>query len=155
MKELVNVSLPVGEIQKTISVYCADITEFQKRIDILTTSAFYRSYEPTLGTLFAALEHQGISVHTLSKRPEIDLRDFCHVWLSKQIDDARLQISRIGCVEMTKYTKNKEINQSIEKEILAIMRAYFQMLDIVGLRYQHQILLMLCQYQKQSYLMLL
>ena len=99
------VTTPYGE--KSISVYAQDIAELQEHIDVLAVSAFYRGYYPDPKTLIGALSDSGISVQDLSCSPEIDLREQCNIWLSKQIQDAKLPIHRIGCIEMTPYDTDR------------------------------------------------
>jgi hypothetical protein len=43
--------------QKSVEVYLGDICLFDETIDILTTSAFVRSYNPTPRTVFEALNN--------------------------------------------------------------------------------------------------
>ena len=73
-------SSPTGE--KTISVYNADITSATEHIDVMTISAFAGDYIATERSVIGALNTVGISVSSLSKAPEIDLRGLCNVWLS-------------------------------------------------------------------------
>ena len=93
------VTTPYGE--KSISVYAQDIAELQEHIDVLAVSAFYRGYFPDPKTLIGALSDKGISVQDLSCSPEIDLREQCNIWRSKQIQDVMLTVPRMDCIEMT------------------------------------------------------
>ncbi|MBE6588528.1 MAG: toll/interleukin-1 receptor domain-containing protein [Ruminococcaceae bacterium] len=115
---------------KSISVIAMNILDVDEEIDILTTSAFLRSYAPTPKTMFAALSCAGISVQDLSADPEIDLRELCNVWLSKEITGAG--IKRIGCVEMSRYTPDRSGIYGNEQAILNAIKAYFQMLDVAA-----------------------
>ena len=70
------ISTDFGE--KCIKVFCSDISYFDESIDILTTSAFMNSYDPTPRTMFRALYDSGISVMELAEAPYIDLRKSCN-----------------------------------------------------------------------------
>ncbi len=118
--------------QKTLAVISDDVLNFPERIDILTTSAFYRAYEPTPFSLYGALYTAGISVRELSFDPYIDLREVCNVWLSKDIDSKTANIGRIGCVEMSRYTRDSSGILGHEEGILNAIKAYFRMLDIAS-----------------------
>ena len=132
MKAIHSISLNTPSGKKSISVYTCNILDFDQPIDILTTSAFYRSYEPTPRTLFEALDSTGISVCRLADAPEFDLRVPCNIWLSSEIHDSSLAIRRIGCIEMSPYTWNREAWHSVENDMLVSIKAYFQMLDIAA-----------------------
>ena len=121
---------PFGE--KRVSVYHTDILEFDAEVDILTTSAFYRNYEPTPRTLFNALYSVGISVPALAADPEIDLREHCNIWLSREITGSRRPIRRIGCIEMSPYSWDRSAWHTVEQSMLNSLRAYFHMLDIAS-----------------------
>ena len=125
------VTTPYGE--KSISVYAQDIAELQEHIDVLAVSAFYRGYYPDPKTLIGALSDSGISVQDLSCSPEIDLREQCNIWLSKQIQDAKLPIHRIGCIEMTPYDTDRCQQSNYEAQIISSIQAYFHMLHIASL----------------------
>lgn len=112
--------------EKTIEVYNCNILNFNEDIDILTTSAFYRSYMPTPASLFGALFEEGISAESLSLSPYIDLRESSNVWLSKSINNFGLKIHRIGCIELERSGYG-EVNQY---KMLLAFRNYFKMLDI-------------------------
>lgn len=114
--------------KKAVEVYHADICSFNEPIDILTTSAFVHSYLPTPRTMFEALNQVGISAQKLSESPFIDLREPCHVWLSKEINTASY-IRRISCVEMLTWGANYNLEQAMVNS----MRAYFNMLDIASI----------------------
>ena len=133
MGKLHTVQINAEDCIKEISVFCDDVTAFEENIDILTTSAFVRSYPPTPRTIFKALNDKGISVEALAATPEIDLRKPCHVWLSQEVDLPTSKINRIGCVEMLGYYLNGLTSMEIEQAMINSIRAYFQMLDIASL----------------------
>ena len=90
-------------------------------------------YFPDPNTLIGALYDKGISVQDLSCSPEIDLREQCNIWLSKQIQDAKLPIHRIGCIEMTPYDIDRCQQSNYEAQIISSIQAYFHMLHIASL----------------------
>lgn len=118
---------------KSVEVYCADVCAFDQQIDILTTSAFQGSYIPTPGTVFRALDLQGIRVRELAQDPMIDLRRSCHIWLSRAVEGARCQIGRIGCVELIGEDQYGREVTSVEGAMLDSIRAYFSMLDMAAI----------------------
>jgi hypothetical protein len=124
------IATPFGS--KRISVYHADMTVFDEPIDVLTTSAFFRSYNPTRGTLFNALYHSGIKAWELSEDPLIDLRSISNVWLSKEIPDQPM-IRHIGCIEMSGYRDGDGVFVRADEDgVIRTLRAYFYMLDIAA-----------------------
>ncbi len=126
--------------EKTIDVFACNIVDFDDEIDVLITSAFRGSYEPTPKTMFEALYNCGISVQDLSEEPEIDLRELCNLWLSKETGSSRLKIRRIGCVEMSSYTQGRTEWHNQESEILTSIKACFRMLDmaaVAGIRIEN------------------
>ena len=132
MSLLYSQAINVHGSSKEISVYCDDAAEFDQRVDVLTTSAYVGSYYPTPRTLFKALYDRGISVYALSKKPEIDLRERCNTWLSREIGPIghkRSNIGRIGCIEFINYHK-KELRA--EQEMISSIQAYFLMLQIAA-----------------------
>lgn len=117
---------------KQIAVYQCDVLDFPEPIDILTTSAFHRSYHPTPRTLFHALYQRKIDVESLAQWPAIDLRQLCNVWLSQAVDSPFAKIRRVGCIELHQMNWDGSANTSFEKELLNSLKAYFQMLDIAA-----------------------
>ena len=132
MTPLYTTSVSTGFGPKTISVYNCNVLDFDQEIDILTTSAFQNSYAPTPRTLFNALHSIGISVRSLAEHPELDLRDLCHVWLSKDTNAPWTHIRRIGCIELTAYHYGRLGVVDNEQALLNSIRSYFQMLDIAA-----------------------
>ncbi len=131
MKPLYSTIVRTDHGPKTISVYNCNVLDFDEDIDILTTSAFVRSYEPSPRTLFNALHRVGISVKKYAASPIMDLRDLCNVWLSAEILHSNTRIRRIGCVEMNKYRMFRP-QVSDEQSLPITIRSYFQMLDIAA-----------------------
>lgn len=135
MDPLFSAIIPTEGGNKSISVFVADILNFDQQVDILTTSAYYRSYGPSPRSLFGSLNEAGISVRALARAPEIDLRSLCNVWLSTALDVPGIPIRRIGCVEMIHAVYNimepggTRVN---EGAMLNSIKAYFQMLDIAA-----------------------
>ena len=124
----VEVSTPYGN--KSISVYNNDITTFDLPIDVLTTSAFFRIYAPSRGTIFGALFNHGIDARALANDPLIDLRDIGNVWLSKEISPNG-NIRHLGCIELT-GTNGNTVVKANEKGIIRNLKSYFYMLDIAS-----------------------
>ena len=125
------ISTPNGE--KHISVNICDIKTLDEPVDVLTVSAFYKSYAPSLGTLIRALDEKGISIDLLSQNPLIDLREACNSWLSHSVDNSDLPVRRIGCIEMSPYSKDRSLWKEKKADIVASIQAYFHLLDIASL----------------------
>ena len=100
MRELERFGITTPYGNKAIVVLHGDILELDRELDVMTVSAFYRSYYPSPKTMIHALEQRGISTQKLAYRPKLDLRDFCNVWLSHRLANPDLPIRRIGCIEM-------------------------------------------------------
>ncbi len=132
MNALYTCDIATAHGKKTISVIAQNILDFEEEIDILTTSAFYHSYEPTPKTMFFALQSAGICVKDLAIDPLIDLRSLCNVWLSKEVSVPGVKIKRVGCVEMSRYTSDRTGLEGNEQRMLDAVKAYFQMLDIAA-----------------------
>lgn len=132
MSCLYSVKISVGDCCKEIAVFCDDVTSFEQEIDILTTSAFVRSYSPTPMTIFRALDKKGISVEAIAQTPEIDLRNPCNVWLSKELTHNVTKINRIGCIELLDYRANTSNFLEQEQAMINSTRSYFKMLDIAS-----------------------
>ncbi len=117
---------------KVIKVFSCDIRNIDEKLDILTVSAFRGDYEPVQGTMIGALRDISISVKDLANDPLIDLRSLGSIWLSKETLPGS-PIGRIGCIEMSPYSRHREKWQSRKTDILSSLRAYFRMLDIASL----------------------
>lgn len=125
------IATPYGE--KTVSVHVLDIRDLKEYVDVMTISSFYGNYQMTPNTLIHALGEKNVSVRALAADPELDLRQFCNIWLSRKIADAGLPVGRIGCIEMSPYTRDRSGWREKEGEILSSIRAYFHMLHIASL----------------------
>lgn len=68
-------------------------------VDALAVSAFRGDYTPVPGTLIAALDRRGLSVHELARDKEIDLLELSDCWLSRPIEQPGLNFRRILCIE--------------------------------------------------------
>lgn len=132
MGKLHTVQMKVNESIKEISVFCDDVTAFEENIDILTTSAFVRSYQPVPRTIFRALYDKGISVKSLAEDPEFDLRNPCHIWLSRELNSPDSGINRIGCIELLGSYMCDLTSMESEHAMINSIRAYFQMLDMAS-----------------------
>ena len=75
----------LGE-QKSIEVWCHDITTFPQYFDLLTISAYQNNYnihsKSVIGTLWNSMQ---LNVGELLNDPYIDLRSYVGCWLSKEI----------------------------------------------------------------------
>ena len=117
--------------EKSIGILLGDIRELDFPLDVMTVSAYYRSYRPNPHTLFEALLHKGIDVASLSLSPEFDLRKKCNIWLSVPIADPQLPIKRIGCIESSYPSRVLAGHESREDCLISSIRAYFHMLEIM------------------------
>ena len=119
--------------EKSISVHACDIRDLDVDVDVMTVSSFFRDYHPTPGTLFEALFEKNIDVDSMAGDPEIDLRDPCNIWLSRETDEtALLPVKRIGCIELSPYSRDRSAWKERETGILSSIQAYFKMLDIAS-----------------------
>lgn len=127
----VRIDSPFGP--KTLSVHCGEIRDLDVPLDVMTVSAFFRDYEPVPGTLVGTLRNCGIDIKRLSRQPVADLRDLCDIWLSEEVFRARLPIRRIGCIEMSSYSRQAPTSAqraANEQAILRSIKAYFALLDM-------------------------
>ena len=125
MKRLYERKIKTAHGEKTVTVLAGNLLEIDERIDVLTASAFAGGYEPIPNTLFGSLLKVGINVEELAKRPFMDLRLTCDVWISEQLESESHRIGRIGCVEMMDYIRDTALDNPIEA-----IRAYFHLLDL-------------------------
>ena len=134
MQALITKTVYTQDGNKTISVHVCDIRDIDVDIDVMTVSSFYRDYYNTKGTLFEALYDNNMDVSAMARDPEIDLRDQCNIWLSKQTSySAKLPIKRVGCIEMSSYSVDGSSWREQEETMLASIQAYFRMLDIASI----------------------
>ncbi len=133
MAKLYSVQINTTDCTKEIAVFCEDVTKFKQPIDILTTSAFNKSYTPTPHTVFNALHKIGINVSKLASSPAFDLRKTCNIWLSDKIEQSHTHINRVGCIELSSNRLFSTNKFATEESIINSFRAYFQMLDIASI----------------------
>lgn len=122
---------PYGD--KTVEVRVQNVLDLQEHLDVMTVSSFQRGYRPSKNTLLGALYQKNISVENESVNPYIDLRESSNIWLSRELKQADLPISRIGCVEMIPLDYVQDPITETEAEIIQVIKAYFRMLDIASL----------------------
>ena len=132
MEIIKSLSVENGFGTKRISVLRGDISELKERLDVLTVSAFIGNYDPIQRTMIGALYSKGISVQNLAYDPAIDLRKQCRIWLSNGIDNARIPIGRIGCIELQSLTDAQHNSHIDDRFILNTIKSYFSMLDIAS-----------------------
>ena len=126
------ISTQFGE--KMISVHACNIRDIDIDVDVMTISSFYRNYINARGTLIDALFGQNIDISAMAQKPEIDLREQCNIWLSKETSSAaRLPIRRIGCIEMSSVYVDKSSWNKQEERMLVSIQAYFRMLEIASI----------------------
>jgi predicted protein tyrosine phosphatase len=86
---------------RRISLYRGDLSSMPERVDFLVVSASPDNYEPVPGTVIESLEKKGISVATLARNKEHDLRRSCGFWVSKDLSVLHPQCGfrRLLCFE--------------------------------------------------------
>lgn len=113
---------------KTIEVWCHDVTTFPVNLDLLTISAFHKSYNVQTRTMIGALYHQnGIDTNLYAGAPYMDLRDSAGCWLSAPVakTEYNQHIDRLGCIELSG-------SRTTEEEILLRIKSYCHFLDIAA-----------------------
>jgi hypothetical protein len=92
-----------GKKGKRIELYQGDLTSLRpnEAVDLLVVSAFPNDYIPTPTSLIGALHKKGLSVASLAKFKEKDLRKDFSCWLSNEFiqSDPGIQFRRILCFE--------------------------------------------------------
>ena len=129
MDNLRQIELDTPQGKKQLAVLCGDISDLSEELDVLTISAFHRDYAAVPHTLLGALDQNDINTALLSAEPFIDLRTTANIWLSPEIETARLPIRRIGCIESPPLFSSGDRTAILLKEI----QAYFHMLEIASL----------------------
>lgn len=103
MHQLDKLIITTGTEERAIELWQGDLTEIppSEAVDVLVVSAFPSNYYPNRGTLIGALNQKGVSVESLSKNKQVDLRESCSCWLSNKIEaqDPSIQFSHILCFE--------------------------------------------------------
>lgn len=74
-------------------------TEPQAPVDLLAISAFPDAYRPSRGTVIRSLDDRGVSVSRLAASKAHDWRANWQCWISDDVTDAGLGISRLMCFE--------------------------------------------------------
>jgi hypothetical protein len=107
---IVEFSTAVG--YKSIELHHADITKFEKQVDLLVISAFKKNYDPTNGTIIQFLQSNlDINVAELSQKSELDFRHQMNIWLSERLKT--VFFDRILCIEgMLAFDIEKSLNDS-------------------------------------------
>jgi TIR domain len=103
MKLIDTIEINSGTDIRRLELLVGDLTEIpdEHRIDVLIVSAFPHDYVPTSSSLIGALDAKGLSVATLARRPEADLRSNFSCWISREIKPAihGLSFRRLLCFE--------------------------------------------------------
>lgn len=134
MQAMIARTFYVEGVEKTISVHACDIRDIDLPVDVMTVSSFYRDYHAARGTLFEALLSRNIDVSAMARSPEIDLREQCNIWLSREVSgSAGIPVKRVGCIEMSSYSIDRSSWRNQEAIMLASIQAYFRMLDIASI----------------------
>jgi hypothetical protein len=98
---------------KTIELHHLNIILLDQDIDVLIISTASRDYSHLEGTMIQALNRGfDIDVNQLAQRPEYDLRESLHIWLSSEIKDKK--IKRIACVERASLYHEGSFRKSIK-----------------------------------------
>ncbi|MGV7224024.1 MAG: hypothetical protein ACQ9MH_21185, partial [Nitrospinales bacterium] len=89
MLKIKSIMVSDGRTEREICLYHGDITDLgpDDPVDLLVVSAFPNNYSPTKFSLIGALFREGLSVASLAKAKEIDLRTTSGFWLSREIGD--------------------------------------------------------------------
>ena len=133
MKELKKITIDTKYGRKSLSVLVGDIRDLTIPLDVMTATAFFRSYYPSRGTLFGALDTVGVHSLRLSQNPDMDMRNICSAWISEKITGAMIPIARLGCIETTPVKRERVGWHMNETDIISSLRAYFHMLRILSL----------------------
>lgn len=135
MKLLDSIGVHGGE-DKRIELYQGDLTELSadEAFDLLVVSAFPDDYIPTHGSLIGALDRKGLSLASLARAKEIDLRATFSCWLSTEISHQKsgLRFRRILCFEPLVRGQPPEVVADIFRALAPIL-AERQDLKVVAL----------------------
>lgn len=114
-----------GKESKRAELWQGDLTSLgpEEGFDLLVVSAFPNDYIPTPTSLIGALNRKGLSVGTLAKDKEIDLRMSFSCWLSREFPppDKGLQFRRILCFEPLSRGKPPELVGDIYRALTPIL----------------------------------
>lgn len=110
MQLLSEITIPRNEgRQAVIQLLIGDLSAIPKEhaVDILVVSAFPNDYMALQGSLFLALQNQGLSVQALSEKKEVDLITQLGCWLSAPLSAAqknKFNFKRILCFEPQRHS---------------------------------------------------
>ncbi|BBM85791.1 toll/interleukin-1 receptor domain-containing protein [Candidatus Uabimicrobium amorphum] len=126
MKMIDSITVYHNSQPRYIQLFHGDLSEIPKEedVDILVVSAFPGMYDPSKGTLIAALEDKNVSVggHALNKA--VDLRESFSCWISQEIDQERCPVNfkRLLCFEPLKIRQQiAEVIGDIFQSMIAFL----------------------------------
>ena len=104
---------------KTIELHLLDIILLDQDIDVIVISTASRDYFRLEGTMIEALKAGfDIDINQLAQKPEYDLRESLHIWLSGEIKDKK--IKRIACVERASFYHEGSFRKAI-KDVFGVI----------------------------------
>lgn len=114
-----------GAQDKRIELYRGDLTELSadEAFDLLVVSAFPNDYIPTRSSVIGALDRKGLSVATLARTKEVDLRVNFSCWLSSEFSlrESGLRFRRILCFEPLVRGRPPEVVADIFRALAPIL----------------------------------
>jgi hypothetical protein len=114
-----------GGKDKRIELCHGDLTSLvaEEEFDLLIVSAFPDDYTPTPSSLIGALNRKGLSVESLARDKEIDMRKNYSCWLSREFRsrDPGLRFRRILCFEPLVRGKPPELVGDIFRALTPIV----------------------------------
>lgn len=87
--------------ERSVMLFVGNLAKLpeSEAVDALIVSAFPDDYTPTDTSLIGALDCQGVSVASLSRDKEVDLRRFSSCWLSRPLGQKDVHFRRVLCFE--------------------------------------------------------
>ena len=120
--------------ERIIELWQGDLTEMppEEAVDILVVSAFPNSYLPLQGTLIGALHQKGISVKALSNDKQVDLREYCSCWLSKEVkaEVRGIQFDHILCFEPANLGSPADVVGDIFRSLVPFIIGDMQVIQV-------------------------